>query len=431
MDLSPQQLEKLAKLGIDTTGNHYPNPTKLHQKISIASKKTPKLPLSSPHIPNQTISSSQEVLLLKSNKDPKVPKTTIIPLISISGFTLLSLAGLFVYKTKDNPTTETIPPKFNAATQEVENQPTQVPKSIQHYLLSSQQSFSAALQLQLSTPSSPDIIENLNQSIIAATSAIKEFPTDYRGYQQRASIYQALADSQPQYLPQAINDLTMAQKLNSSSPEITRNLAALFAKQGDAQNTLNYLAQTVSLEPTKAQNFYDLAKIQQQTGLIPEALQTYQKLLTIVTDPVQLNQVKSETDALEKLLAQNPNQQIKELPTPTPNPNSPFDVDSPTLQASLSPSLVIASPEEKKVITVSGLSDSNSLSGTNILSKGQTQLTIENQNLTSTSQVYLTITKGGKNQNLQVLSKTDSSFTVSIDNPIQEDIEFKWWIINK
>ena len=430
MDLSPQQLEKLRLLGIDTTQNNYPNPPKLHQSISLSSEKTPKLPPSYPDITNQTISSSQEVILLNTHKARKVPKTSIIPLISISGFTLLSLAGLLIYKTKDSSPTEITPPKFNAATQEVENQPTQVPKSIQHYLLSSQQSFSAALQLQTSNPSSPDIIEKLNQSIIAATSAIKDFPTDYRGYQQRASIYQALADSQPQYLPQAINDLTMAQKLNSSSPEITRNLASLYAHQGDAQNTLNYLAQTVSLEPTKAQNFYDLAKIQQQTGLIPEALQTYQKLLTIVTDPAQLNQVKSETDALEKLLAQNPKQPLKELPTPTPNPQNPFDIDAPTLQASLSPSLVIASPEEKKVITVSGLSDSNSLSGTNLLPKGETQLTINNQNLTSSSQVYLTITKGGKNQNLQVLSKTDSSFTVSIDSSISEDIEFKWWIIN-
>ena len=174
----------------------------------------------------------------------------------------------------------------NSALQE----PTQVPKSIQHYLLTSQQLFSSALQMQ-STIALPkptgeggpsEILDLINKSILAATDAIKEFPNDYRGYQQRGKIYQALIESKPDLINQSISDFTTAFKLNPSSAQVSRSLASLYAKKGDASNTIAYLNKTVSLEPTKAQNFYDLAKIQQQAGLISQALNTYNQLLPLI-----------------------------------------------------------------------------------------------------------------------------------------------------
>ncbi|MDD3003043.1 MAG: hypothetical protein PHS06_04230 [Candidatus Shapirobacteria bacterium] len=368
----------------------------------------------------------------KPKEDPNQKKIpTVFPLLSISGLTLLSFGGLVLLK--GSGTQNDLPPqntsaKNNPALQDIT--PTQVPKSIQHYLLTSQQYFSQAVSQQ-STDNSASV-ESLNNSIIAATEAIKEFPDDYRGYQQRGNIYQALTDSKPELLDQSISDFASAFKLNSQSAEVTRSLASLYAKKGDANKTILFLNQTVALEPTKAQNFYDLAKIQQQAGLLSQALDTYTKLTTLVTDPTQKTQVESEKAALEKLVAQNPNSSktpIEENQT-LPPVTAPSSLDSPTIQAMGEGGLIIAAPEEDKSISVTNQTESNSLSGTSILSSGQKEITIPNDNISSTSQVYVTITKGGKNQNLQVISKSEKSFVVGLDSPISEDIEFKWWIIN-
>jgi len=392
---TPEQLEKLQSLG-----------------ISVQPQE------------KDTISQPKELTPITYHQQSK---PSFFPLLSISGLTILSFSGLILLKgkgqTASNSTEIQNLPSNTSIT------PTQVPKSIQHYLLASQQFFSQAIQNQNDQNST---IELLNKSILAATSAIKEFPTDYRGYQQRGKIYQSLIDSKPELLNQSISDLANAQKLNPSSSEITHTLATLYAKKGDTQNTIAYLNQTVALEPTKAQNFYDLAKIQQQAGLLPQALETYNRLITIITDPNQKTQVELEKSTIEKIISENPNLKNKSsTPNPPSNTNElPSNIDSPTIQAIADGGLIIAAPDQDKNIQVENQTDSNSLSGTSSLLANQKEISIANTLLTSTSQVYVTITKGGKNQNLQVLSKTDNSFTVGLDTPITEDIEFKWWIIN-
>lgn len=356
-------------------------------------------------------------------------KTNLVPLFSISGLTILSLSGLLLLKNQDSasptPSPSQTPSQISNPT------PTQVPKSIQHYLLASQQNFSQALSLQSSNSSSNEVINYLNESILASTQAIKEFPDDYRGYEQRGRIYQSLIDSQPQFLDAAISDYQQAQRRNSTSAEFTRQLASLYAKKGDLNSTLSYLSATVTLEPTKAQNFYDLAKLQQQAGLLPDALNTYNRLLPLISDAAQKSQVETEKTALEKLVAQNP--QPKSSPTnysDSPSPKPSITTDSNLLQASTTSSLIIAAPETSKDITLKNQTDSNSLSGTATLPSGQKQLTISNSQLTSTSQIYLTILSGGKNQTLEVLSKSKDSFTVGFQSPLSEDVSFKWWIVN-
>jgi tetratricopeptide (TPR) repeat protein len=380
----------------------------------------------SPSVPALAVAPSQ------SKKGP-----TVVPLLSISGFTILSFGGLLLLKAK-NTSDRTIPKSNQTPSSQVEkNQitPTQVPKSIQHYLLTSQQFFSQAIQLQNSGSTDPNQTVNLiNQSILAATQAIKEFPSDSRGYYQRGKIYQSLVDSKPELLSQTITDLAMAQKLNPESAEITHDLAAAFAKKGDAKNTIAYLSKTVSLDPTKAQNFYDLAKIEQQAGMLPQALDTYNRLLTLITDPAQKTQVESEKAALENLIAQNPDS----TQIPIPSISDPSDGslqlpdNPPTLEAMVQDNngLIIAAPETEKKIEVTNQTDSNSLSGTATLPSGQKEMTIQNSKLTSASQVYVSIMSGGKNQTLQVLSKASDSFVVGFDSPLNEDVQFKWWIIN-
>lgn len=415
MLLTPAQIQKLHSLGINPENTMPPAP-RIPQGIGASE-------------PTQKIS-----IPLKNTK------SSVIPLLSISGLTLLSFGSLILLKNKSQTSVTLTPldvadpaPSGNA----VYPTGTQIPKSIQHYLLASQQLFSQALQLQQNKQSDQSqIIDLLNQSILSATDAVNAFPKDHRGYFQRAAIYQALADSQPQFIDTAIADLTIALKLNPNSADTTRQLASLFAKKGDAQNTLNYLAQTVTLEPTKAQNFYDLAQIQQQVGLIPQALDTYNQLLPLITDPTQIADLKSQVIALENL-----SKQTSAEGTPLDPEEHRGSIGAPTgtlipsgklLEAnSLASGLVIATPEDdNRQIKIDSLTDSNAFSGTSTLPKNQSQITLENSNLTSSSQVYLSTLKGGKNQTLQLISKSDNSFTVGLSSPISEDIEFKWWIIN-
>ena len=359
-----------------------------------------------------------------STLDIRHSRNNVFPLLSISGLTLLSLSGLILFKNKDQADATPVN-NTNTTLPETSVSPTQVPKSIQHYLLTSQQFFTQASQNQS--------VDALNQSIVAATEAIKEFPNDYRGYYQRGRIYQSVAATQPQVITQVLADLSQAQKLNPNDAEITRSLASAYAIKGDSQNTINYLSQTIALEPTKAQNFYDLAKIQQQVGLLPQAIETYDKLLSILSDPTQKTQVQSEKTEIEKIIAQNPNRSessLKNNTNPIPTISLPSSLDSPTIQASSGSGLIVAAPEKLDQIEVSNLTGSNSLAGTSSLSSGQKEITITNSQVTDKSQVYVSILSGGKNQNLQVLSKSIGSFVVGLDSPINETIEFKWWIIN-
>lgn len=356
-----------------------------------------------------------------------------LPLLSISGITLISFGGLLMFKSKETAVSVPAPEPSIHQNQESTPSPTQVPKSIQHFLLSSQQAFSQALQAQ-NTPCPPTdncsliTVNLLNQSILAATDAIKEFPQDYRGYQQRGRLYQTLTDSQPQFVDNALSDLSSASKLNPSSPELTHDLALLYAKKGDAAQTINYLQQTVNLEPTKAQNFYDLAKLQQQVGLVPQALETYNRLLPLITDPTQKSTIIAEKSALENLLSQSPAANTPKLPTATPNLPSTIQ-DVPTLQADSGQGLVIAAPETAKEVILRNHTESNSLAGDSILPAGQKTITLTNSHIGSLSKVYLTTTKGGKNLVLQVLSKSEGSAIIGLDSPTNEDISFKWWII--
>jgi len=364
---------------------------------------------------------------------PKTIRHSGVLLAGISGLTLFSFGGLVLLKSKNSSATIQSPLPVRSP-QDVGRSPTQVPKSIQHYLLASQTYFSQAISAQNQKKDQPIIVDLLNQSLISATSAIREFPADYRGYLQRGKIYQNLADSKADLLPAAIADLALAQKFNSTSPEITKILATLYAKKGDAQNTLTYLAQTINLEPTSAQNFYDLARIQKQTGLLPQAINTYDRLLPLLTDQAQISQVQSEKTALEALVSQN-SLPVKTAPSinenPFVTPTISLPADSPTIQAFNSSSgLIIAAPEDAKNISVSNLTDSNALFGEATLPQNQVSISLTNQNITPDSQIYVAVLSGGNNLSLKVLSRSAQAFVVGLDSPIPTNIIFKWWIVN-
>lgn len=445
MDLTPDQINQLQSLGISVPSSHQDStpppppvevpPEDISKPITNESEEIKTDQDSAP--------SSQEIVLqpVPSSKPEQVldkPKNPIVPILSISGLTLLSFGGILLFKTKQTPSASVDIPQSPTDNLPVEVSPTQVPKSIQHYLLTSQQYFTKALQIQnasaANTPAAVDqnqMTTMINQSILAASDAIKEFPDDYRGWEQRGRIYQSLAGSQAQMLSLAISDFSKASQLNPSSIETAHTLASLYAQTGDANNTLKQLTRIVTIEPTKAQNFYDLARLQQQTGHLPQALDAYNRLLSLLTDSSQKQQIETEKASIEKLIAQSP---VSNSASPSPSTSSEplpaSSLEGNLIQASAQSELIIAAPETAKKIEVTNLTSSNSLSGNAVLSASNKQISLTNSNLTASSQVYLTITKGGKNLSLQVLSRSGNTFVVGLDSPATEDIEFKWWIVN-
>ncbi|MFA5750316.1 MAG: polymer-forming cytoskeletal protein, partial [Candidatus Shapirobacteria bacterium] len=78
--------------------------------------------------------------------------------------------------------------------------------------------------------------------------------------------------------------------------------------------------------------------------------------------------------------------------------------------------------------------NSNATAGTTNLPAGKTELIISTDKLNANSMVYLTPIGSTNNQVLyiknKVFSGSESYFTISIDNPLTQDISINWWVIN-
>jgi len=377
-----------------------------------------------------TVGQRQNTNFSKSN-----PAWYLVPIV---GLGLVGIGiGLSLSK-KDNKTSQYVEIKQTDGSVVARTTPAETSNSsIQQQLLSSQQYFSSALQAQGSGGSSQEVVDFLNKSIDEASRAVANFPDDFRSWQQRGKIYQSLIGSSEQlteqdsaFLKQAIADLTKSYQLNNDSVEVNRSLASLYARLGDANNTIRFLTEAIRIEPTKAQNFYDLAKIQSQTGQVAGALETYKQLIWLVSDNQQKEILEKEKTALEKILVENPGLANENKVGLVPSPTGEVERDGPVIKASTDSGVTIAAYEDRAKLEVSGITESNAMSGTARLASGQTEVEIENRNLSASSQVYVSAIKGGKNQVLRVKSKTGSLFKVGLDFAIGEDIEFKWWIIN-
>jgi len=373
--------------------------------------------------------------VMSSGNDFKIKKNNNLKIVAGSVVFSMIGFGVVMLLKKDGVTKES-----NIEVKTPDNEvvarisPTQI--NIQKHLLASQQYFSQALQAQ-SMGEAQEVIQFLNKSLEEAGMAIANFGDDFRGYQQRGKIYQSLIsaseilnEQDKQFLSQAIADLSKAYKLNTELAEISRDLANLYAKAGDATKTIFYLSETIRIEPTKAQNFYDLARIQNQSGDIVSALETYKQLVWLVSDTNQKQIIEAEKQSLEKILAENPDLKQKTKVDYIPTPTEGILREGPKIEASRKSNVIIAAAEEKEELEVTGMTESNSYSGEATLAANQADVEIKNENLTADAQVYVSIIKGGKNQVLRVKSKTDSSFRVGLDIPIAEEIEFKWWIID-
>ncbi|MFA7675978.1 MAG: tail fiber domain-containing protein, partial [Candidatus Shapirobacteria bacterium] len=100
---------------------------------------------------------------------------------------------------------------------------------------------------------------------------------------------------------------------------------------------------------------------------------------------------------------------------------------------------IIAETGFAAIATSSAKLTSNATAGTAVLPAGKSEIIITNNKLTQNSMVYLTPVGSTKNQVPYIKNKIvstiddltyNNSFTIALDNYLDQDIEINWWIIN-
>lgn len=90
----------------------------------------------------------------------------------------------------------------------------------------------------------------------------------------------------------------------------------------------------------------------------------------------------------------------------------------------------IAVGETSSDASSSATLSSNSTAGTITLAAGQTEISVESSQLTSASMVYLTPNGSTQNQVPYVKNKSGVTFTIAIDQALNQDVNINWWLIN-
>ena len=295
------------------------------------------------------------------------------------------------------------------------------------------------------------ILTKLQQAIDTISEGIGKFPKRAELWAHRATIEWSIASAFPNALPNAISDMEEAAKLNPQNPDYTRALsdlylAALRANSGNPENSRNlldravyFLARTQEQKPNDPKILYNLAQLQTKAGLLKNARISFVKLLPLITDPTQKQQIESEKANVEKLLAQENASARQRISASTKENTDAIDAMTPSSppsgleltpdQQTMSRQLVVAAPGD----TTSPYQDfigSSAFSGTATISAGQTSITVEATRVTDTAPVYVT-PMTTTNATLSVTTKkAGSHFTVSIDSPQPTDTPFQWWILS-
>jgi len=163
--------------------------------------------------------------------------------------------------------------------------------------------------------------------------------------------------------------------------------------------------------------------------LLVDAIASYSTLITLL--PISDTEtIRSERDTLVQLAAANL-----------------YDATTSGVQAILPKAIggiseLLIPPADQTIpdeIVLSNSTDTNNpyqtgtndgMTGETILIAGQGRVSVTNTAVTTDSPVYIAATSNTDNQTLYIASKKSGIFTVAIDESIDSDISFKWWIAN-
>jgi len=326
-----------------------------------------------------------------------------------------------------------------------------IPQSISQYLVSSQALFSKAISLSQKEKTGMEeqsknaqIVQLVNEAINQATQAAIHYPFDPRGYAQRAKIYQGIEKYLPQAQQTALGDWERAASLSSGDPQYFKSAGQLALKMKQPEKALSYWRQAAQIAPTDAQLIFDLAQLESKLGFLAQAQLDYRQIKPLLVSEEQKQLVDKELTAIRALLAQNKQGPGSETKAKTDQVFDEKDLSLPDHPPQLEADsgadfVIIAADQDSKDSVQENVADSNALSGTAILPGGQVEIKIDNRNLTTQSQVYLAAIGKTDNQVLRVKSKkacpttTEEEacgyFKVSLNQALNHDLEFKWWII--
>ena len=336
-------------------------------------------------------------------------------------------------------------PKLISPTSKITEQSnTEQERSLSYYIVTSQEFLNQARSLANNDPDqTPEekqaIMEKVELALNVINQGIKVYPADDRVYAQRASIYQSLIPFVPEALKYGLADLTQATQINSKNPDYYRRLANLYRQAGDFENAASHYFNAYRLSPTDNQTLFDLADSLEKAGQIDKAIRYYDKLIALLpTNDQNLEALKKQKANLETLLVNSNLEQLSEpgmemVPQkPVNNPQPIMGTEElPLEQAALASQVIIASPEEKQTSTSVGQTQVNAKTGLGILPAGKTEIIIQNKNVTNDKQIIIVPTSDTQNKVLYLLAKKENEwFKVAIDKPINQDIEFNWWIID-
>jgi len=222
----------------------------------------------------------------------------------------------------------------------------------------------------------------------------------------------------------------LTQATPTPTPENLKTLAELV---GFSQT---YLNKAISLSLTTPQTQTDkqqiISYLEQSLDYSNQAVLTYSQepqtyllraqVLTSIsqTNPDALTQAKKDLETAQQL--------ANGQPVSLPQNINLLDI-LPSQQASLPQDLIIASPQQEDIATISAKNNSNAVTTTTVLPAGQTQLEINNSQITSDSYIYL-IPQTKTNQVISVASKKEGSFTITTNKPFDTDISLDYWVIN-
>ena len=324
-------------------------------------------------------------------------------------------------------------------------------RSISYYITTSQEFLNQASSLannnsDQTIEQKQEIIDKVEKALAIINQGIQAYPQDDRVYAQRASIYQSLIPFIPKVGKRAIADLVQATQINSKNPDYYRRLANLYQQAGDFENAASAFFNAYQLSPTDSQTLYNLAVALEKSGQIDKAIRYYDKLIALLpADDQNLETLKQQKANLEKLLV-NANLEHLSEPGMEMVPQKPANVSQPILgteelpleQAAITSQVIIASPEEKQLISAAaGEISVNAKTGKGVLPAGETEVQIDNAHITNQSMIYLVPTSETENKVIYVKAKKAAVqnkelgwFKVAIDTSVGKDIEFTWWVIN-
>jgi len=317
-------------------------------------------------------------------------------------------------------------------------------KTAQAYIDNSQQFLARAEELSQNRnqdeEDKKEILSFVQKSLETISEGLALYPQDDRLWAQRAKIYQGIASFTPQAEIAALADLEQARQLSPQNPNYPKNQSYLWAKSGNYQNAIYYANLAYQLDPTNLNLLKDLSQLQIRAGQVEGAIKTLQKLSLLLpqNDP-SWEEINKEVKTLENLLAQAQKEKGNQLQLAGENLNQkpieetvPLEIQiSPQEQAKIAQNLIIAAPLAEEGGQIEASIDPNATAGEAIIAAGEKEIKIASNRLSGSCSIYLSPQDDLENHLLFLKNKnTDEGyFTAALNDPLEKNIKFKWWII--